>query len=103
MRPVETPLNHLDPQVRSVVSKLAPGETSQIFEARGARVLVHLVSHTPEQELPLEKVKDSLISGYKRESYDKARATYLEALRKNANVEIDKGNWESLQKELGGA
>jgi len=101
--PIEAPINHLDPEVKSVVDKLSAGETSQIFEARGEHVLVHLVSRTPAQPLPLEKVRDSLILGYKRETFDKERAAYLEVLRANTPIEVDEGNWKSIQKELGGA
>lgn len=103
VKPIEAPLNHLDGEVRAVVDKLADGETSQIFAAQGERVLVHLVSRTSEQPLPLEQIKDSLLSGYKRESFDKARAAYLKALRDNAKIDVDEGNWKSIQNELGGA
>lgn len=100
---IETPLNHLDPQVKDVVYKLAEGETSQIFEAQGDKVLVHLVSRTPERPLPLEQIKQSLLSGYKRESFDKAREAYIAALRANAKIDVDEGNWKVIQRELGGA
>jgi hypothetical protein len=103
VRPVEAPLNHLDPQVKGVVAKLAEGETSQIFKAQEARVLVHLVSRTSEQPMPLEKIKDSLLSGFIRESFDKARRAYLETLKSSTRIEVDEGNWKSIQKELGGA
>lgn len=103
MSPVETPLNHLDPQVKVVAEKLAEGETSQIFKVKGERVLVHLVSRTAEVPLPLEQIKESLLSGFKRESFDKARNAYLEALRANIKIEVDQGNWKAIQKELGGA
>lgn len=103
VKPVEAPLNHLDPQVKAIVDKLAEGETSQIFKAGGTRVVVHLVSRTPGQPMALEKIKDSLLAGFKRESFDKARKAYLETLRSNTKIELDKGSWKSIQKELGGA
>jgi hypothetical protein len=102
-RAVETPLNHLDPQVREVVDKLAEGETSQLFEARGDRVLVHLVSRSPERTPPLEKIRDSLINGYQRESFDRARAEYLQQLKANARIDVNQKVWKSIRKELGGA
>ncbi len=103
IQPLEIPLTHLDPQIKAVVDKLAEGETSQVFETQGGRVLVHLVTRTPSQVLPLEKVRKSLVSGYKRESFDLAREAYLKVLRENAKIEINAEEWKTIQQELGGA
>ncbi len=103
VQPLEIPLTHLDPQIKAVVDKLAAGETSQVFEVQGERFLVHLVSRTPSQTLPLEKVKKSLVAGYKRESFDLAREAYLKALRESAKIEVDEKKWKAIQQELGGA
>jgi hypothetical protein len=102
-KPVVAPINHLDPEIKAVVEKLVNGETSQIFRAQGIRVLVHLVERTPESPLSLERVKESIIAGMRREKFDKARTAYLESLKAHLPIEVKDGQWKSIQQELGGA
>ena len=59
---IEAPVNHLDPEVRPVVAKLAAGETSQIFKAQGVRVMVHLVKRTAASPIPFKKVENGIRS-----------------------------------------
>ena len=103
VQPVEAPINHLDPEVRDVVNKLINGETSQIFEAQGVRVIVHLVERTPETQLSLQKVKETVRSEMRRQRFNKARSEYIQALKAQTQIEINDRQWQSVQKELGGA
>lgn len=98
----EVPENHLDPEVKPVVAKLADGETSQIFKAQGIRVLVHLVERTPAAPLPFERVKKSISSELRKEKLKKLRSAYLEKLRSQSTIEVREGEWKDIQKELGG-
>jgi hypothetical protein len=99
----EVPANHLDPEFKTVVDKLAVGETSPIFTAEGKRVIVHLVERTPSYPLPLERVKESIRSRIVKEKMEKARKDYLDRIKSSSQIEVRKRPWKAIQKELGGA
>jgi hypothetical protein len=103
VHPQEVPANHLDPEVKAVVEKLVAGETSQIFNAQGIRVMVHLTERTAEAPLSFDRVKGSIRSQLKREKLDQVRSEYLEKLRANSEIEVRNRQWKAIQKELGGA
>jgi len=99
----DVPANHLDPEVKEVVDKLIDGETSQIFKAQGIRVMVHLVKRTPEQALPLDRVKESIRSSIWREKLYQLRNKYLDTVKSGSEINVRERNWKKIQKELGGA
>ncbi len=99
----EVPANHLDPDVKAVVDKLTVGETSKIFKAQDIRVMVHLVGRTPASPIPLERVAGTIRSKLVREKVNQERKDYLEELRSRSKIEVRKGQWQAIQKELGGA
>jgi len=99
---LETPANHLDPEVKPIVDKLNAGETSQIFDAQDVRLIVHLVDRTPETLLPLERAKESIRRKLIKEKLAKARHEYVDALKSSLKIEVKQRQWEAIQKEFGG-
>jgi hypothetical protein len=103
VNPQEVPANHLDPEIKSVVDKLAPGETSQIFNAKGSRVMVHLMTRTPEAPLPLERVSRPIRAELEREKLMEVRKEYSDIIKSRSRIEVRERQWKASQKELGGA
>ena len=99
----QVPANHLDPEVKTVVSNLADGETSPIFTAQGVRVMVHLIKRTPETVVPFERVKDMIAKDLNQKKVMVLEKDYLDTIRASSEIIIDQGEWEDLKKELGGA
>ena len=99
----EVPINHLDPEVKVVVDKLADDETSQIFNAQGIRVIVHLVAKTPEAPLALDRVQDSIRSELWRGKLNQVRRNYLDQLKTRSEIKVRQNQWKKIQKEFGGA
>jgi hypothetical protein len=104
-RPVpgqEVPANHLDPEVKAVVDRLAPGDISQPFTAQGSQVLVHLISRTPEKPLPLERVAKAVRDQLVQKKIEEQRQAYLDVLKTRSKIEIRERKWQALRKEMGG-
>ena len=99
----DVPANHLDPEVKPVVDKLAVGETSQIFTAQGVRVLVHLSERIPESAIPYERVKNSIHQELFEKKIIQLQESYLETVKAGLEIEIQQRQWQAVQKELGGA
>ncbi|MGK2944591.1 MAG: peptidyl-prolyl cis-trans isomerase, partial [Desulfuromonadales bacterium] len=99
---LDVPANHLDPEVKPMVSNLADGETSQIFSAQGVRVIAHLIERIPEARIPLKSAKESIRSGLWKKKIEQARSAYLEKLKSDSEIEVRKQQWKTIQKELGG-
>jgi len=99
----QVPANHLDPEVKPVVSNLADGETSSIFTAQGVRVMVHLFKRTPETVIPFERVKDMIAKDLNQKKVMVLEKDYLDTIRASSDINIEQGEWEDLKKELGGA
>jgi hypothetical protein len=104
-RPVpgqEVPANHLDPEVKAVVDRLAPGETSQPFTAQESRVIVHLLDFTPERPLPLERAAKAIHTRLVQEKIEEKRQAYLDVLKSRSKIEIRQRRWQAVRKEIGG-
>lgn len=101
--PQEIPVNHLEPEVKTVVDKLAIGETSPLFTAQGSQVLVHLQERTPATPLPLERVTETIRNRLTREKIDQQRRDYLDMLKSRSRIDVRSRQWKAIQKELGGA
>lgn len=99
----EVPLNHLDPEIKTVVDSLSSGDTSQPFTARGSRVVVHLISRTPEQPLPLERVTNTIRTRLEQEKTERQRREYLDLLKSRSRIEVRERQWRNLRTELGGS
>lgn len=99
----ETPVNHLDPEVREVVNNMVPGETSRIFQAQGIRVMVHLMERTPEKPLPLARVQESIRAYLADKKLIELRNQYLDTLKSGSEIKVRERRWKKIQKELGGA
>ena len=103
LKATEVPENHVDPEVKPIVDKLADGETSSIFKAHGIRVLAHLVKRTPAAPLPFERVKKTIHSKLWKEKLNNLRNAYLDKIKSQTKIEVHEGEWKDIQKELGGA
>jgi len=98
----EVPANHLDPEVKAMVDKMAVGDTSPIFDAQDSRVVVHLVDRTPATPLPLKQVERSIRSKLRKEKINQARSTFLDKIKSQSKIEVNERQWKAIQKELGG-
>lgn len=99
----EVPVNHLDPEVKPVVEQLVEGETSQIFDAQGIKVLVHLSKRFPEAPIPFKRVQESIRQELYQRKLAQVEKSYLETLKSSSTIEVKQGQWKAIQKELGGA
>ena len=99
----KVPANHLDPDVKAVVSNLSDGETSSIFTAQGIRVMVHLLKRSPETVIPFERVKDMISQDLQQKKIKSLEKDFLDKIRTNSEIEIDQDEWQDVRKELGGA
>jgi len=99
----EVPISYLDPDVRKVVERLVPGETSQPFTAQGSQVIVHLIGRVPETPIPFERVANVLRGILQREKMDIKRKEYLAVVKSRSQIEVREGKWEAIRKELGGS
>ncbi len=102
IRPEEVPVSHLDPDVRAAIDRLAVGDTSQPFTAQGSRVIVHLLSRTPESPLPLARVSNTIRSRLVQEKTEQKRREYLDLLKSRSKIEVHDRRWQSVKRELGG-
>ncbi|MEJ2033891.1 MAG: peptidylprolyl isomerase [Deltaproteobacteria bacterium] len=102
LKALETPVNHLDPEVKPMVEKMVDGETSPIFTAQGVKVIAHLLERTPETPLPLDRVKSSIRSHLSSEKIRQSRSAYLDKIKSQSKIEIKQRQWKAIQKELGG-
>jgi hypothetical protein len=101
--PQEAPANHLDPDIKAMVDKMAVGETSPISTAQGSRVIVYLEERTPESLLPLERATGTITTRLKRQKVQQAADAFIEKIRSRSQIEVSKRQWQAIQKELGGA
>ena len=94
------PTNHLDPDVKTVVSNLSEGETSSIFTAQGIRVMVHLLKRSPETVIPFDRVKDTISQDLQQKKIKSLEKDFLNKIRTNSEIEIDQDEWQDVRKEL---
>jgi hypothetical protein len=99
----ELPVSHLDPDVKAVLVKMVVGDTSPIFKAQGKRMVVHLVDRIPAVPLPLKRVEETIRQKLMKKKLEKARNAYLEKIKSRSKIVVEKGQWQAIQKELGGA
>jgi hypothetical protein len=99
----DVPINHLDPEIKTVVEGLSQGETSQIFTVQGVRVLVHVSQIVPEKAIAFERVKDPIHRELFQKKIDQLQDTYLTTVKSSAEIEVQQQKWEAVRKELGGA
>jgi hypothetical protein len=99
----EVPVNHLDPDIKAAVAKLAVGETSPPLEAQESQVLVHLLDRTPPIPFPLERVVENIRNHLIREKIDQQRREYLETIKSRSRIKVRSRQWNAILKELGGA
>lgn len=98
--PQEVPVNHLDEEVRDVAKNLAEGETSRVFNARGSKVMVHMVKKTPENPLPFHRLKDSIRTKIKKQKIKELHDEHVALLKSRSQIEVDSDEWESVREEI---
>lgn len=96
------PYPHLDPKVQKIIDGLAKGETSRPFTMLDQRFLVHLVSRTPAQPVPFEKVSQNIRTTLFQQKVAEQRKKYLDLLKSKSEIKVNESNWQEVQKELGG-
>ncbi|MBI5441495.1 MAG: peptidyl-prolyl cis-trans isomerase [Deltaproteobacteria bacterium] len=98
----EVPTNHLDPDVKKMVEKLARRETSVPFTAQGSQVVVHLIDRTPAKPVPLKQAEGTIRETLVQEKVARERKAYLNLLKSRSKIEVREAKWQAIQKELGG-
>lgn len=81
-------LEYLGPSVLDAVRKLAPGETSEPIETPQGFHVVQLVAHLESRAPAFEDVRSQLRAELKRRAGDQALRDRLDALRKQADVQV---------------
>ncbi len=92
----QVPANHLDPEVKTVVSNLADGETSAIFTAQGVRVMVHLIKRTRETDVPFEHL-EMIAKDLNQKKVMVLEKDFLDTIRASSEIIIDQ---EKMGKNL---
>jgi parvulin-like peptidyl-prolyl isomerase len=86
--------------VRQKVDTLEPGKISQPFEMNGEYYVVQLQDRKIQNPVPMEKVRDKIISSLKKEKFVKLRQEYLEMVLDQSEVSVNRRAWNKLSKKL---
>ncbi len=96
-------VDHLQPRVRQVVTRLTRGELSPVFEVNGHVSLLLLVDRTPARLAPLAEVEKEIGRRLRQRRQAEAREDYLARLRARSTIEINSAAWQRLlQADAGG-
>lgn len=79
---------YLGPSVLDAVRKMAPGETSEPIETPQGFHVVQLVAHVESRAPAFEDVRSQVRAEVKRRAGDKALRNRLDALRKQADIQL---------------
>jgi peptidyl-prolyl cis-trans isomerase C len=70
------------------------GDVSDLVRTKFGFHIIELTGRQPAQELPMEEVKDRIVRQLESERRREVRQSLAEELRKQTNVEIQKGHFE---------
>lgn len=96
----EIPVNHLNPKVKEVLTKLTTNEVSQVFTVDDHVSLVQLIEHKAAQVMPLAEVKETIRGTLHTAKLESLRRDYLDKLREEYEVESNETVWQDLKKEM---
>ena len=77
----------MPPEVLGVVSKMRPGQVSDLIESDGVLTIVRLNAHTPSQVQKFTEVREALRRQMQSSKTEKLRHELDARLRKNARIE----------------
>jgi peptidyl-prolyl cis-trans isomerase SurA len=81
-------LNDLSPRLKTMVEKLADGQSTPILETEQGYQIIHLEEIVQTGTTPLEKVSAEIEETLMKEAFRKKKLDWLEGLRKRAHIKI---------------
>jgi len=81
-------LNDLSPRLKTVVEKLAVGQSTPIIETEQGYQIIHLDEIVKTGTTPLEQVAADIEEALMKEAVRKKKQDWLEGLRKRAHIKI---------------
>lgn len=98
--PQRLPVDHLEPELATVISELRRGEVSRPFALRGNTALLRLINHAPGVPMPFESVQGQIREELSGEKRRQARLDLVRLLRERSDVRVNQKVWNTLRKEL---
>jgi len=87
--------NYLGPSQAKLVSALEPGEFTTPLKSGDSFVLLALVAKLTGEIPPLAEVRDQVLREYQRRENDRALREYLEELRAESDIRINKAQLDA--------
>lgn len=91
----------LHPRVKKIINDMATGEVSRPFDLKGRHAFLKLVSRSPAEPMPLEHVKEKIVSILEEKKFNRAREEFLATLRSRSDIKVNEDLWAELKTELG--
>ena len=88
------------PEVVEEVDRLAKGEVSQPFAMGNDFYIVKLGNRRKLEPQTLEEVREDVVVKLKNRKFSSSRREYLEKVRNQSEISINKKAWKKLSKEL---
>jgi hypothetical protein len=101
-RPLEVerkPVTDLDDQLRNVVSGLLKGEVSAPMQIDTGSRMVYLVERQSSKPIPLEKIKQEIITAVDRQNQLALRQDFVAKLRERSKVKVNQLAWQKVASE----
>ncbi|OGW15098.1 MAG: hypothetical protein A3K09_06530 [Nitrospinae bacterium RIFCSPLOWO2_12_FULL_47_7] len=80
------PKDNILPEIADAMVKLKVGETSDVVKSQYGYHIIKLSGKTPAQLAPLAEVKSDVLNFLLKKEVSEKRKTYLEKLKKSANI-----------------
>ncbi len=94
------PFNHLQPEVKRVISRLAKGEVSPPVHIKGRIAMIKLVDRRPPVAIPLKDVRNRIANRLRQDKIAAVREKFLAQLRAKSVVKVNKGVWRKLREGM---
>ena len=94
------PFNHLQPEVKRVISRLAKGEVSPPVNIKGRIAMIKLIDRKPPVAIPLKDVRNTIANMLRQDEIAAARSKFLNQLRAKSVIKINEGVWQKLRKGM---
>ncbi len=96
----QLPINHFQPEVKSVLASMQPGKVSPPFKIGENYAVLKFINRRPQAVIPFIQVKNELRQQLAEQKLTQARNDLLSRLKEHSVIALDEGNWQKLHKKL---